>query len=273
MASTSGDFGGPNAPLQCTAMSKRSKQQCKGPAVVGSKNQKCRMHGGKVLVGAANPSFKHGRYSRYLPSHIDELYQQALSNPDLLEMSDHIALLEARINDILKAMAGGDPVPRWSQFAEAFGEFETALLSKDEGRVIPALEAIHKLLENGKKWDRSWDDIQGTLEQLRKMADTEVKRKKELHQMVPIERVVALMAAVATAVKRNVKNPIEIQAVYRELELMRTTNGTIGDRNVERMGPEVINVSPQLLGPSGGGSAPALARTRRAKEANASSAQ
>ena len=55
---------------------------------------------------------------------------------------------------------------------------------------------------------------------------TEVKRKKELHQMIPVERVVVLMAAVATAVKRNVKDPEEIAAVYRELAVLQGSNYT-----------------------------------------------
>jgi len=267
VASSSGDFGGPNAPKQCTAISKRSKERCKGPAVVGSRTQKCRMHGGKSLVGAANPSFKHGRFSAYLPANIQQLYDEALSNPDLLEMSDHIALLEARISEILGILAEEEVVPRWSTLTELFAELEPHLLSGDAERRDSAIGRIHELMDAGKKFDRSWDNVQDSMEQLRKMADTEIKRRKELNLMVPIERVMVLMSAVATAVKRHAKDPAVIQAVYSEIEAMRTGDTSADSRGVQRVSETVSNLPSAVLGPSGGGSKHALARTRRAREA------
>lgn len=41
MPSSAGDFGGAKAPKQCTAYSRRSGEQCKGPAIADSPNQKC----------------------------------------------------------------------------------------------------------------------------------------------------------------------------------------------------------------------------------------
>lgn len=219
-----GSFGGENAAKQCTAISKRSRERCKGPAVVGSANQKCRMHGGTAETGIAASNFKHGRHSRALPPNIDTLYQQARNNPDLIEMSDHIALLEARIQQVLIELKDEGTVPSWSAMRAMFETLETALLSGDVDKVVPALDAMHKLLDDGKRWDTTWASVLETMEQLRKLTDTEVKRKKELNQMVPVERVVALMAAVAEAVKRHVKSPEEIQAVYREFAQLHGTN-------------------------------------------------
>ena len=263
MPTTSGGFGEANGPLQCTAISKRSQLRCKGPAILGSPNQKCRMHGGKGTIGTANASFKTGRYSRYIPANIEDLYEQALSNPDLLDMSDHIALLEAKVAQTLADLAEEEVVPRWSDMKELFADFETKLLAGDQELMLTSLAALHDLIEGGVTWDRSWGDIKNTMEQLRKMTDTEVKRKKELNQMVPIERVMALMAAVATAVKRNVTNPAEIQVVYREIEVMRTGSSTIADSGISRVGPEVIEVSPNVIGPSGGRSKHAKNRTKK----------
>lgn len=263
-AATSGSFNsGKNAPKQCTAKSKRSQLQCKGPAVLGSTNDRCRMHGGKSLNGTDNPNYKTGRYSRYLPSRMAELYEEALANPDLIEMGDHIALLEARIQDILSELDEGEPVPRWKNVAEVWADVETAILSDDHNTRVAGMERMHRLLDSGMQWDRTWGEVAGTMEQLRKMTDTEVKRKKELNQMVPIERVTILMGAVSDAVKRNVTDPEQIAAVYREIAMLyggqRKTHG--GDTLV---GPEVINVpSDTNRGPSGGGSKPALKRSKQ----------
>lgn len=247
MGSTPGAFGSPTGGhIQCTAKSRRSGVQCRGIAVSGSPNKKCRMHGGNAqhAIGAANPQFKHGRHSKYLPSQLDTLYREALANPDLLELADHIALLEARIQSILAENAAGDPVPRWSDFRTQFDRLATAVLTGDPEAINAELASIFATLDAGAKWDSTWEQVTGTLEQLRKLTDTEVKRKKELNQMVPIERVVILMAAVANAVKRHVSNPSEIQAVYRELAMLHGTD-KVHDKKVERVGPEVIDVTPR----------------------------
>lgn len=198
------------------------------------------MHGGQPVIGAANPSFTTGRHSRYLPAQLDRLYQEALSNPDLLEMADHMALLESRINEILATVGEGEPVPKWSEVREAFDSFATGVLGDgDQDAVVAALESINRLLDNGVKWDRAWVEIMSTMEQLRKLADTEIKRKKELHQMVPVERVVVLMAAVGMAVKRNVSDPAEVAAVYQELAMLQGSDVTLeGER--PRMAPDVV---------------------------------
>ena len=119
------------------------------------------MHGGVAnAVGTRNGNFKHGRHSKYLPSQLENLYEEAVTNPELLELGDHIALLESRVQEILSGLADGEPVPRWSAVIAAFGELETELLCGDVARITPALEKWHKLLDAGKQWDRSWDEIE-----------------------------------------------------------------------------------------------------------------
>lgn len=257
---SSGSFGiGPNAPTLCTATGKRKHEQCGGPAIANTEPPRCRMHGGSSLRGRSASTYAGKGYSKYLPSQLDTLYREALSRPDLLEMSNHIALLEARIKSVLSDAAGGDPVPKWKEMEDAFALVETAILGGEPDSYIAALGRMHALLDAGKKWDTTWHQVMDTMEQLRRMTDTEVKRKKELHQMVPVERVMILIAAVGMAVKRHVTNPTEIQAVYNELATLH------GDGGKRRAGPEVIDVSPEMRGVKGGGTKRAMQRKARAE--------
>lgn len=248
-------------------MSKRSGKQCRGPAILGSPNQKCRMHGGGSghAIGPRNANFKTGRHSKYLPPRLADLYEEALDNPDLIAMGDHIALLEARIQDILSALGEGEPMPRWDDVRETWEVIETALLQGDEEARIGAMERMHEILDNGMKWDRTWSDTLGTMEQLRKMVDTEVKRKKDLNQMIPIERVTILVGAVGDAVKRNVTNPDEIEKVYREIAQLY--GGSTTASGIPRVAPEIIDIpSEGNRGVRGGASREAL-RIRKVKAA------
>lgn len=223
------------ARVRCGAKSKRSQQQCQGPAIKGTNPPRCRMHGGTTMK-ATPERVKTGRHSKYLPANIEKFYNEALNNPELLELTNHISLLDARINLILETLQLGDPLPRWSQVAEMFAVAETGLLSGKMDEVGPALESIHKMFDSGEKWDSSWDEIRVNIEQLRRVADTEIKRKKDLGQMIPVERVVILMAAVANAVKRNVKDPEAIAAVQRELAMLHYGNEVPGIVGATRVG-------------------------------------
>lgn len=233
-----GSFGQENY-IRCTVQRcRRTGQPCTQPAVKDSPSQKCRMHGGKSLRGSEVATFKNGRYSKYLPSQLDELYREALADPDLLELGDHIALLEGRIKEVLAAHAEGEPVPRWSDLREQFDALATSILGGNQEEINAGLAAVFETLDAGAKWDSTWDQVLAAMEQLRKLSDTEIKRKKDLNQMVPIERVVVLMAAVGHAVKRNVTNPEEVQAVYRELATLHSGGGP----GRERLPPGVIDI-------------------------------
>ncbi len=232
---------------KCVAYNKDGITHWKGLAVAGSNPARCRMHGGKVAgIGLSAPNFKHGRYSRFLPADMVKLFEQANANPELLEMSEHIALLEARIQAVLAASAAGDPVPTWAEFSEVFADLETVVLAGETDRVVDQLARMHRILDAGMRWDTTWQTVGGTMEQLRKVVDTEVKRKKELNQMVPIERIMVLMSAVAMAVKRNVTNPAEIDAVQREMAMLLGSNSTSASNNHVRIGPEVIDVTNRV---------------------------
>jgi hypothetical protein len=175
-------------------------------------------------------------------------------------MADHIALLEARIQKILADNQEGDPVPRWKEILDLFNSIEAMVQTGDPGLIAGAFDSARHALHAGMRWDSTWNQVADTMEQLRKMTDTEIKRKRELNQMVPIERIVILMAAVASAVKRNVTNPDEIARVHAELATLLGTNKTGGKDPKDRVGPEVIDVSPDTRGTKGGRSLKAFQR-------------
>jgi hypothetical protein len=86
---------------QCGAKT-RSGEPCKRPPVAG--RTRCRQHGGASLAGVCSPRFKHGRRSRYLKHLTGSLaagYRAALADPRLLELTEDVALVTARIGELL----------------------------------------------------------------------------------------------------------------------------------------------------------------------------
>src|SRR5918992_3542816 len=97
--------------MQCRAKSKRSQVQCRKAAVVG--REVCSMHGGKSLVGPAVNTYRSGRHSRYLPVRMAAKYQEAEHDPELLSLRDQIALVDARLADLLARVDTGESGSLW----------------------------------------------------------------------------------------------------------------------------------------------------------------
>lgn len=71
-------------------------------------NRGCCKHGGKSPTGYDHPRTKTGKYSKYIQN--DSLradYEEMLSNPALLSIEEHIALLYAQIKEVTKSFDGG----------------------------------------------------------------------------------------------------------------------------------------------------------------------
>jgi hypothetical protein len=79
----------------------RSGEPCKQAPMP---NGRCRMHGGKSLRGMESPNLKHGRYSRYAPAgKLGERYTRHLADLDYLSLSHEMALITARIEELVGA--------------------------------------------------------------------------------------------------------------------------------------------------------------------------
>ncbi len=105
---------------RCTAHN-RQGGRCGRAAVVGG--DVCRLHGGASPKGAAHPSWRHGRYSRYVPRKLATTFARALVDPDLLALDKDLALLEVRIDGLLHAVGGGAS----AETADAWEHIEAAL--------------------------------------------------------------------------------------------------------------------------------------------------
>ncbi len=93
--------GADGTPSICGAKT-RQQTPCQGQPMP---NGRCRMHGGRSNVGIAVATFRHGRYSKYLPSHLLVQYQHALTDPERLVLEDELALTDATIQALLPRFA------------------------------------------------------------------------------------------------------------------------------------------------------------------------
>lgn len=211
---------------QCKAKSKRSGVRCLKPSTPGRKH--CHIHGGKSLVGVDAPNFQHGRYSKHIPDQLSQRYHAALKDKDLICMNDEIALIDTRLGQMLDRLGGLTMIADgWAKARGLYRSFRSHANAKREKRALKALDQLGDLLEGHEPDDTVWLSIRELIDDRRKLVDTERKRLLDEDQVVSVERLMVLVAAIVDIIKRNVASREERAAVSNEVR--RLVAGGSGD--------------------------------------------
>lgn len=215
--------------MQCTSQSKQSGYQCRKDAVVGY--QVCHIHGGKTPRGLAHPSTTHGRYSKSLPARMLSKYDEAREDREFLALSEDIALIDARLEDVLGRVDTGECGENWKALGLAvkeFNEFERkATCAVTEGKRDEynadrneRMRMICFLVEAGISDFNAWQELKGWLETRRKTVETEQKRLVSMQQMMSADQAEMLKARILSIIRANVQDRHALTAISREFELL-----------------------------------------------------
>ena len=109
---------------KCDAKSKRTGDRCRGLAMP---NGKCRVHGGKSLVGVASPLYKDGRFSIAFPAQIAAQIQVAKNDSQLTEMREELATIDFWIRQRIAQAYNGETMPAWTQIQSNYKFYRNAL--------------------------------------------------------------------------------------------------------------------------------------------------
>lgn len=200
--------------MQCKAKSKQSGERCKKHAV--PTYDVCHIHGGKTPRGIALPQTKHGRYSKYLPVRLQERYETALSDSELLAMREEIALLDSRLADLLQRVDTGEAGRLWGQAQEAYERLQKAIDNADKGELLASMRKLSSILGSGANDYAAWTEVQAVIDQRRRLAESERKRLIELEQVVTSQEAMLVAQALLESVKRNVTSREILGAIQND---------------------------------------------------------
>jgi hypothetical protein len=171
------------------------------------------MHGGMSLSGINAPAFKDGRYSKYIPTRMLERYNEAIADPELLAQRHEVALIDARLGDLLKRADEADPSKALEQARLYNIEIQKAVHDENYGRMLVMALQLDGVLNDAQDDHHVWDEVQSLIEQRRKVVESERKRLVEMQQMVSTEKALTLVTALLAAVKENVPDRQALTAI------------------------------------------------------------
>jgi hypothetical protein len=130
---------------KCKATSKRTGKRCGAWPVEG--RTVCKWHGGRARVGAASPSWRHGRYSRYFgQTSLRRQFEAAFDDPNYLELQSEIALTRTAVANVLERIQDRDdidwtPAVRLLDSLRALSETEQRRIER-AGRMVRLEDAL-----------------------------------------------------------------------------------------------------------------------------------
>jgi hypothetical protein len=203
--------------MKCGAKT-RSGEPCK---TNGLPNGRCRLHGGLSLSGAASATFKHGLYSKSLPERLASRYEEALGDGQLLELRREAALLTAITDEQIAKLDTGETGAHWARLQDGWADYEKAGDKDREHK----LWLVGRLIEDGAREAEAVRELRSTILDKARIAESERKRLVEAHQVITVERLMALVGAISAAVIEEVPDRERRAAILSRFERLLAAPG------------------------------------------------
>jgi hypothetical protein len=175
-----------------------------------------------------NASLAHNqqpsRYGKYLPPRLQDRYQEAIQDPTLLQSREDIALMDARLQDLLRRADTGESGRIWQQLKQAKVEMLQARQRKDSEGVQIALQQIMGLIDHGHGDHETWKDIRETVQERTRLVRSEQKRLVDMHQMVTVERLVNFMQTLSAILVAEIPEKQVARKIIGRIQGMMTVD-------------------------------------------------
>ncbi len=214
--------------MRCGAKT-RHGGPCQQWAVRG--RPRCRMHGGKSLIGPSAGGFRHGRYSKCVPVRLAAHYRDAATDPELLSLRHDLALTDARIIDLLKRVDTGEAGATWRDAQAAMARVRLAQEKGDIEGMQAALAHVEQVITRGSGDYAAWEEISGLIEQRRRLADSEHRRLTTAHEMLSAESAMSLLAQVVDTLQRHIPDKSVLGAIAADLQRLGHRDPSMASRN------------------------------------------
>lgn len=199
----------------CTGHSKQTGKPCGRPPTPGK--AVCHFHGSRSPSGSDSQRFLHGRYSKAMPARLASRFEASLNDPELVDLTREIALIDARIEELVGRIDSGESGAIWKALRDAHKELMQARFAEDKQGQADAINKIGGLIQRGFADNAAWVDIFEAIEMRRVAVQTEARRRQAMQDSITSKQAMALVAALIMAVRRHVADPSILRAVSADV--------------------------------------------------------
>lgn len=188
-----------------------------------SVNGRCRRHGANALKGSMHPQFIHGRYSKVLRRDVLKSYLASFEEQDLYSQTDEIALLKARIENLLEnAMDAEFANSSISKLELLVSGLDRELGKDPKDRSEVSLDIIKEVasevLKGLRDSKRAWNEIYEVMDHRRKIIESERKRQLDAQKFITEQQAQVFIATLLHLIKKNVDDPHVLNKIATEFD-------------------------------------------------------
>ena len=184
---------------------------CRGMAMA---NGRCFKHGGKALKGIHSGTFKGKGYAEILPFDLPEASENSRNNPDLLNLSEEISLVTARVRQLLPRLLSGEAQTRWKDVKEEWKNLPRAQRVNDPITLAESAKNLDRLLSDANQDYMVWDDLYKAMNQQERLIKQEQKRRMDMNALISTEDAIGFVSEILNIVKENVDDEETLERIY-----------------------------------------------------------
>ena len=173
-----------------------------------------------------SPRLSSGRYSKDIPTRLAARYQASQTDPDLLNLNAEIALMDARLADLLRRVDTGESGQLWRDLKATYAAMEAAQRAKDFPEVARLLSELGALIRHGHSDYAAWADVRTLVDQRRRLVEAEGKRRAAMQQMIDTSEAMTLIAALTDSVRRHVSDRAALAGIAADFARLIDRSGS-----------------------------------------------
>lgn len=202
-------------------MIKSNGERCRQPVRAGW--TVCSYHGAGTSDRPAGRPPTTGIYSRHLPTRYMQDYEDSLNDPNSLSMRNAMALLDARLGELLQKLETADSISAWNRVAVCASMLFKLLDSENNDNVLGQIREVAELLADAvtnHRDDRAaWGELIGIVDERRKVADVERRRIEAAKKYLTLPEANAMMAFFVSSVMRHCSSPQERARISEDMRM------------------------------------------------------
>jgi len=178
----------------------------------------CAIHGGKTPRGIASPHLKHGRNSKHLPTRLLSSYLESLNDPQQLELTEAIAVIDSRIAELISKL---DIKEARNWYRELNGLFSQLEQSRgDAVRMAYYINELGRTIREGASEYHRWGELVEMFETRRRQVETQRKMTQDNEQYIKVDRMMVMVSALLDVIRTEVGDRKVLDAISRRIDAL-----------------------------------------------------
>jgi hypothetical protein len=184
----------------CGSQKASGRGICRSTALLP--NGRCRVHGGTTPTGVLSPNFRDGRYVRDMPTALQDRFEAAMTDTELLSLRKDASLIDAMITAKLSELREAEKNPDLERITTLVEEVAANYRLWDWTRMDRQLTMLREAITNRAASERTYREVRELVKEKADLVTRENRRMADLNQHLSVEEGMALIRMLIGSIRR-----------------------------------------------------------------------